>query len=103
MLFFTVQSLAAAIEVEAVTAHDEIHHQAEAEHDEANHTNIEHEGKHHAHLCHHHHGEHTAKVFLESPHIIKQFTQQSASLSYSCAYDNVYGKSLYRPPISRSC
>jgi hypothetical protein len=100
MLFFTVQSVAAAIEVEAVTAHDQIHHQVEGDHDEINHNETDHEGKHHAHLCHHHHGEHTAKVLLQTTTIIDHFDHQLANISYSLHYDNVFGKSLYRPPIS---
>jgi hypothetical protein len=100
LVFFTVQSIAGLIESEAVNTHDQIHHQLEVGHDESNHDDASHEGNHHVHLCHHHHGEHSAKVLVQAPDLSIYFDDANLAIPFSSNYENVSPITLFRPPIS---
>ncbi|MCJ8268248.1 MAG: hypothetical protein MJK04_02490, partial [Psychrosphaera sp.] len=102
LLFFTLQSVALAVEVDVVNAHDQIHHELENGHDESKHdsSSDQQHDEHHVHLCHHHHGEHAAKVFIQAPNLYSFFIDGDNAIGFSVHYDNIAPKSLYRPPIS---
>ncbi|MFT4926709.1 MAG: hypothetical protein ACI8WB_002807 [Phenylobacterium sp.] len=109
VLLFTLQAFASVIELEAVSSHDQIHHELETGHvNNTNNTNTTnsntstntgHQPQEHIHLCHHHHGEHTAKLLIQPVDVAMAINYKMTAFVYSFHYENISPLSLYRPPI----
>ena len=100
MLILAVQSAVVAAESNTAGDHDAVHHQSCETSFQTSHTEVEHQEQGHIHLCHHHHGEHTAKV-LPAVVCLTLVAQKATSSTFSLfPYEDILSKSLYRPPIS---
>ncbi|MFT5164039.1 MAG: hypothetical protein ACI9FJ_002637 [Alteromonadaceae bacterium] len=96
LLLFTVQTVALVIESDTGSSHDPIHHALESGHVEA-----EQQGQEHLHLCHHHHGEHSAKVLPQPVAVFLTIAEQNTAFVYTAHYQNIYPHCHYRPPINQ--
>ena len=99
LLLFTLQALTSVVELEAVSSHDQIHHELEVGHADSNTEQHSHTPE-HVHLCHHHHGEHTAKILLKPADVAMAISDKNTTFVYSQHYENISQVSLYRPPIA---